>query len=222
MGIFADLRAIANVQKIRNGSTAKLSISQITNLLVNMMDARNNLSVQQYREVCILFERLRKDKKKIKVDYREYLRIALGIIMEFDLIAPYELFCGGDSEEFSLLLNAVRQETRPSADFELSMEEKQYAKELVKKSNGIITEEESIGFVKILLLQARFDKEKIIDAFDDFSYDIVNKCGEISSIAKVSFFIGALNANGIISESEMHEMNDSFNKVIMETLMNKQ
>ncbi len=40
MSIFSDVIAVKDVQCIKSGGTASLSISQITNLLVNLPDAQ--------------------------------------------------------------------------------------------------------------------------------------------------------------------------------------
>ena len=52
MGIIADIQAASAVQKIKDGkSMASLSIAQITVLIVNMQDAKKNLSKQKFEEV---------------------------------------------------------------------------------------------------------------------------------------------------------------------------
>ena len=48
MGFFSDLKAIKDVQIISEGGTAKLSMSQIVNLIINLPDANRNLSSDKY------------------------------------------------------------------------------------------------------------------------------------------------------------------------------
>ena len=82
MGIISDAKAIKNVQKIKRGGLAKLSISQITNLIINLMDAKKNLSKNEYVEVEELFHKLRKNNKKIEMDIEKYVSTVVDIIME--------------------------------------------------------------------------------------------------------------------------------------------
>ena len=65
MGLFSDILAISNVQKIKNGKTSKLSISQITGLITNMADAKNNLNREDFQKVYKLFLELRKCTTKL-------------------------------------------------------------------------------------------------------------------------------------------------------------
>ena len=218
MGFLADLKAISNVQKIKMGGSEKLSVSQITGLIVNMMDARTNLPPQEFYKIAALFDQLRKDKTKKTMNYSAYLRAASDVIMRFDSIAPYEKYCGGDSSECFALLEAIRKDEKKSSDVKTGEAEKQYALQLVEQSNGVITIDDAIKFVQILAMKQGYSTDVIIDAFDDFTGVIVNQYGEISSVAKVSFFLGVLNANGIINDIEMEEMRESFVKAIMSRL----
>lgn len=217
MGIIADMKAISAVQKIYGGEKAKLSISQITGLLVNLMDAQKNLSALEFEQLYAVFNQLRKDKKKTLMNYSVYLHTAVDIIKQFDLIAPYELYCGGESGEFAGLLKSIRKKKNSSSNM-VCVAEKQYIEELVDKSNGVISDDDAKDFVHILTKFQGHNKEKIIDDFDDFIGSIVDKYGEIQSLAKVTFFIGVLNANGIISESEMNNMRDNFTRIIISNL----
>ena len=60
MGLFADIKAIGAVQKIKNGGVCKLTIAQITGLLINLPDAEKNLSKQEFDQVYALFKEMRK------------------------------------------------------------------------------------------------------------------------------------------------------------------
>lgn len=96
MGMFGDIKAIKDLQKIKKGGTAKLSISQVTGLITNMMDARKNLSEEQFNGVYKLFNELRKCNTKIEMDKSEYSETAVDIIKRFDKIAPYIKYSGGN------------------------------------------------------------------------------------------------------------------------------
>ena len=110
MGILSRIQAIHSVQKIKKGETANLSISQITNLIVNLFDARKNLTKQQYEAVYKLYNELNKCRTKHQVDLQGYIDIAVDIIKRLDVIAPYEKFCGGNELEFSFLMEKIREE----------------------------------------------------------------------------------------------------------------
>lgn len=96
MGILADIKAIKNVQKIKNGENVKLSISQITGLITNMVEAKKNLEPEQFQDIYKLFTELRTCNTKMEMNLDEYYRTAKDIIKRFDSIAPYEKYSGGN------------------------------------------------------------------------------------------------------------------------------
>lgn len=81
MAFFSDLKAAADVQRIKHGGTAKLSLSQITCLIVNMADARKNLPERQFNEVYKLYRKIRKATTKIQMDMHTYTQTAAKIII---------------------------------------------------------------------------------------------------------------------------------------------
>ena len=104
MGFISDLKAIADVQRIKNGGTARLSVSQITCLIVNMSDARMILTTDQFNEVYSLFKRLRKVKKKKRMDIVGYYDVASKVVARFNMIAPFSMYSGDDPRNAELLL----------------------------------------------------------------------------------------------------------------------
>lgn len=117
MGILSDWKAVTDVQRIKNGGIANLSISQITNLIVNLPDAQKRLPASEFQKVYDLYRCLRKCKTKIPMDLDGYFDTAARIIFIFDQIAPYEHYSGGDSIEASFLLNDVRKMSAEEPDF---------------------------------------------------------------------------------------------------------
>lgn len=107
MGMFSDAKAAIDVQRIKTGGTAKLSISQITCLIVNMSDAKKNLPEDQFEAVYSLYRQLRKCKSKIQMDIDEYYRVSGQIVLMFNHISPYEEYSGGNPIETAFLLSAV-------------------------------------------------------------------------------------------------------------------
>ena len=53
MGLFSDLKAMNDLQQIKHGGVGKLSLSQITCFIVNMPDAKKNLSAKEYDAIYI-------------------------------------------------------------------------------------------------------------------------------------------------------------------------
>ncbi len=102
MGLFSDIKAAHDFQAIKAGETRSLSISQIANLIVNLMDAQKNLSQDEFSEVYALYRELRKQKTKTNMDLEEYRKTAVALIQRFDAVAPYEKYSGGNELEHSL------------------------------------------------------------------------------------------------------------------------
>lgn len=109
MSIFSDVKAAKDVQRIKSGGTASLSISQITNLLVNLPDAQKNLTHEDFRKVYSLYHELRKCKIKMQIDIDGYYDTAIQIIKRFDAIAPYEKYSGGNELEYSFMMEELRK-----------------------------------------------------------------------------------------------------------------
>lgn len=110
MGIISSIKAMNDIQKLKSGAVVQLSIGQITGLITNMLDARKNLTTEQYYRVYDLFTKLKKCNTKIEMDLDEYYRTCVDIIKKFDKIAPYEKYSGGNELEFSFLMDDIRKD----------------------------------------------------------------------------------------------------------------
>ena len=109
MGLFADIKAMSDVQKIKLGGRAAISISSITTLIINLPDAQKNLSAQEYANVYSLYKKMRKCTTKLDMDLDGYYRIAADILREFDKISPCEPYLGLEPFEAALLMQEIRQ-----------------------------------------------------------------------------------------------------------------
>lgn len=98
------------MKRIRAGKTAKLSIAQITNLIINLPDAQKNLNKEEFRNVYSIYLGLCKVKQKIKMNCDKYLDTAIWIIKKFDAYAPYEKYSGGNEVEFAGLMDEIRND----------------------------------------------------------------------------------------------------------------
>ena len=220
MGILADMKAIKDVQKIKNGGIAKLSISQITGLIVNMMDARQNLDSDKFQELYRLFTELRKCNTKIKMDIDGYTKTSIDIIKRLDLIAPYEKYSGGNELEFSFFMQDIRKDNIQTPIEELSQEEINYSKTIVANSNGMIDQNDADDFIQILHSYRLVGKDITLENFENLKNKIIERSGPILSITKISFLLGVLNSNGIINENEMNVLGDKYQEEIMKIMMN--
>lgn len=110
MGLFSDIRAVRAVQKIKKGGTEKLTISQITGLLINLPDAERNLSKKEFEEVYALFKEMKTCNTSMQMNIELFMDTAVKIIKRFDRIAPYEKYSGGNEIEFSFLMEDIRGE----------------------------------------------------------------------------------------------------------------
>lgn len=139
MGIISGIQAIFGVQKIKNGGMAKLSISQVTSLIINLPDAQKNLSKGEYNKVSSLFRQMEKCTTKIPMNMDSYLDTAVKIIKKFDEIAPYEKYSGGNEIEFSFIMADIRgknyEEIRRLQNLISKMEDAMHEKDAADRNN---------------------------------------------------------------------------------------
>ena len=143
MGIFSDISAAVKVQKIKRGGAEKLSIGQITNLIINLPDAQKHTSESQFQQIHTLYKRLRQCRTKLETDFEGYLETAVKIIALFDRIAPYEQYSGGDPIETAFLMSEVRRMYEDDPNFsetvlEQILGEQQQPKKVRKKFFAIL------------------------------------------------------------------------------------
>ena len=95
MGIFANLKAVTDVRRIKmSGGTAMLSNAQIVSMVINLEQAKAVLSVKQFWEVQNLYHRFTKDKAKRPMDYQQFRMVAGGILSQFEQLGPDDVTFG--------------------------------------------------------------------------------------------------------------------------------
>lgn len=109
MGFISDLFGVVNVQRIKNGGTARLSVCQITSLIVNMSDAKQFLPEDDFNSVYELFKRLRRVKKKRRMDIHGYYDTASKIVLLFNSLAPFIMYSGNAPEDAAKLLEFIEE-----------------------------------------------------------------------------------------------------------------
>ena len=220
VGLFSDIKAIGSIQKIKRGGCANLSVSQITGVLINLTDARRNLRYREFSEIYQLFNELRANKTKKKMNHESYVLQAIEIIKQFDNIAPYEKYSGGDSFETAMFMESIRSEEIEQEfiqdEIAINEEKELYITQMVQQSNGIISLEDAQQFMSVLNVFIESGKEETLNAFKVFSNNIIKKGDALSSLTKIPFFMGILNVNEIITQSELEKMREKFAKEFVE------
>lgn len=103
------MQTILDIQTIKNGGTADLSLAQITFCIINLQDAEQKLSHAEFEKIHSLFLQYLQKTTKTSYNISSYTETAISIIRSFDAIAPYELYSGGDPQECSAFLKEIRQ-----------------------------------------------------------------------------------------------------------------
>ncbi len=109
MGLISDISAIKKVEQIKNGGRASISVSSITNMIINLPDANRTLSKDDFDKVYALYKKMRKCKTSIDMDINGYYETAINILREFDKIVPCESYLGMEPFEANLLMCEIRQ-----------------------------------------------------------------------------------------------------------------
>ncbi len=212
MSIIDDIQSMKEVDKIKKGGTGRLSISQITNLIISLMDAKKNLDHNTFKRVEALFYELRKCKTKIPMDHIGYADSCIRIIKQFDKIAPYEKYSGGNETEFSFLMDEIRAEgkkTHVDIPAKAPLEEaknsekiiEDFAEKVIQHSSEKIGKDEAIEFSRIVIEHySVFGKDGALRAFDSF----VNKmlADGPGSLRRIDYFINLLETFKIIKSEE--------------------
>lgn len=233
MSIFSDFKAVSELKKLKKGKTASLSMSQIVCVITNMSDAKRNLPLEQYKDVCALFQEYRKCNIKLSITIDDYMDIAVRMIKTFDKIAPYEKYSGGNELEFSFMMQDIRNEIdEKNIQKELfdlvdmfGDSNDDYINYLVENGKGL-SREHAKAFVGISITFERHGKEEALRRFRLYIDYLINSAGvnfglNLQLRWNVSFLCGLLAANNILSSDECDNLSkhytDIFNANILET-----
>lgn len=223
MGLFSDLKAMNDLQRIKHGGVGKLSLSQITCFIVNMPDAKKNLSAKEYDSIYGLYKKLRKCTTKMAMDMKGYTDTAVEIIKMFDKIAPYEKYSGANEIEISFMMNEIRSEAEESIPAEMIFddEDKKYMKYLMDGSSGILDRQ---GAEKLLMiLKCNYDngKTKALELLDRMALKMI-EAEDLNTLAfKLPFMTETLVKNGVISKEEAITLNNKYNDLCMRKMQDK-
>lgn len=104
--------AMDKIQKLSDGEIVEMSISQIVFTLVNMSDAKKNLSPSEFEVVYDIFKIYMNDTEKKKMDMYLYIETCKVIINSFDVCVDFRQYSGRDKDdiEFEIFLEEIRDE----------------------------------------------------------------------------------------------------------------
>ena len=228
MGLFDGLKAIKEVKKIKKGNKGNLSIAQITNLIINLPDAKAKLSSEEFNQIYSLFNELQKCNTKMELNQEGYYSTTVDIITKFDKIAPYEKYSGGNELEYSFMMDEIHrseekntEKVKEVIEDNIIPEELEYANTIADSSNGIATRTDAKKFITVLHTYSINGKEQAISEFEKISQYLIENNGAIKALSQISYFLGVMNANQIITQDEMKELSKNYQDIIMKLLSNK-
>lgn len=97
---------ISKVNNLKSNPNERqeFTMIEIASSMVNLMDARRNLTSEEYYYVCKLYETFENMNGTMHLDLYEYMGTCNAIISWFDFVAPYYKFCGNrEMEVFKIL-----------------------------------------------------------------------------------------------------------------------
>ena len=95
--------------------TAFFTPSEIVSAIVNLLDAKNSLTRDEYFFVSVVFETYRQIKRKLLLSKSGFIGLCNEIIAHLDLIAPYYKFCGDSRMRIMMLEEDEKYEYRQRA-----------------------------------------------------------------------------------------------------------
>lgn len=224
MGFISDIKAIRDVARLKNGGVVKLSISQITGLIINLSDAQRNLTDEEFKSVYALYKKMRQLNIKKELNFISYVDEAVEIIEKFDKIANYEKFSGRNDSEFSLKLDEIRRsgyETRKSKvketlDKLFYEEDENYADLIIEKSFGQLNKEDAHETIRVIQYYQSLSKSDALKEFEKFASKLITKYG-LNASFKISFILGLLSSNNIITKQESNELSLKYTNLFVKS-----
>ena len=95
--------------------TAFFTPSEIVSAIVNLLDAKESLTPDEYFFVSVVFETYRQIKRKLLLSKSCFTGLCNEIIAHLDLIAPYYKFCGDSRMGILMLEEDEKYEYRQRA-----------------------------------------------------------------------------------------------------------
>lgn len=102
----------------------------------------------------------------------------------------------------------------------LTKEDIEYINQMIGKSNGIIEFSDAKKIMPILHMYLTAGKTKTLEHFGILADNLLKEGNPVKSLSKITFFLGVLNSNKIISEEEMKEISKTYQNNVL-NLMTK-
>lgn len=101
--------AATSMMMLEKGQKAKFSNEQICLLVIDMAYAKKHLSKDEYKQMKKIYQEVMKEKQKENIDYSEFVDKAVAIVKRFEVVAPYEKFCGDEPDAYGPIMAALRK-----------------------------------------------------------------------------------------------------------------
>ena len=230
MGLFSGITALKEMKRIRAGGKGKLSLAQVTNLIINLPDAKKNLSQDQFKTVLDLFNKMQKCTTKFDLDLDGYYETAVKIIQQFDALAPYEKYSGGNEIETSFLMSEIRGASKNiEALLDLSMycnpkDAEDDIQMILKESNKFIScvsREDAEAIIAVGMCNQIFGKETALKAFDALVKSILHRGNDgLATTMEISFLAGALCPSKVLTKDESDALAKKYTQPILDKMQN--
>lgn len=201
MGLFSGLKAMKKVEKIKAGGKELLSIADITNLIINLPDAKRNLSSNQFSAVHSLFQCLQKCRTNMELDLTGYYEEAAIIIGIFNQIAPYEKYSGMEQTEALFFMNGIKpllDELKPRSEALLNS---------IKVSCPELNKYFSLKTQDIELLLTEMVNSRKAKEDDDYINYLMQNCHFLNREHATAFY-GVLIANALYGKNKALDLMD--------------
>ncbi len=126
MGMFSFIRKAKKIQK-KLGSAENFTSAEIVSAIINLWDAKKQLSEEEYFFVSVIYEIYSRMKTTILLDYLGFLGLCNDIIAHFDLVAPYYKYCGNNKLKYAYFIDNQKEPYRKKA--KILLDEKQLFKD---------------------------------------------------------------------------------------------
>ncbi len=96
-------------------ATAYFKPCEIVSAIVNLMDAKNCLTEEEYFFVQVVFFTYKQMTNKLLLNKKGFISLSNEIIAHLDLIAPYYKFCGNSKMAIAMLRDEDKNDYRQRA-----------------------------------------------------------------------------------------------------------
>jgi hypothetical protein len=85
---------LGKMMKLQKGNSIMLSKADIAKVVINLPDAKRNLTKEAFEKVFALYAQYQKDKTKESYNLINFSKAKADMITEFNKIAPWKIYNG--------------------------------------------------------------------------------------------------------------------------------